>query len=142
MDPVAELRNKVIMELERLNPLETDHSKVAYRDVHTAAVQLELERNRAWVQQHYPKYAHYFANGGDVNPSQIAPALVEVVEDWHSDLFRLARLTWALPYTRGYGRRLRFLVMPVITPQMATSVFLERPSRLPVSWVASSLIFS
>ena len=29
----------------------------------------------------------------------------------HRDRFRLARCTWSLPYSRGYGRRLRFLVM-------------------------------
>jgi hypothetical protein len=29
---------------------------------------------------------------------------------WESDLFRLAALTWSVPVSNGFGRRLRYLV--------------------------------
>ena len=39
------------------------------------------------------------------NPDAISPRLIQVVNTEQSDLFRLARYTWSLPYSRGYGRR-------------------------------------
>jgi hypothetical protein len=39
------------------------------------------------------------------------PALERIKGDtWQSDLFRLASLTWAVPVSHGFGRRLRYLV--------------------------------
>ncbi len=53
----------------------------------------------------------YFADGREVVPSSIRPALELVeAETWQSNLFRLASLTWSVPVSHGYGRRLRFLV--------------------------------
>jgi len=46
-----------------------------------------------------------------VNPESIRPVLVEVSKELEHDLFRLARLTWSLPYSQGYGRRMRFLIL-------------------------------
>ena len=31
-------------------------------------------------------------------------------DTWEGDLFRLASLTWSVPVSNGFGRRLRFLV--------------------------------
>ena len=42
----------------------------------------------------------------------------------------------------GLPSLLRLRVMPVSTPQSATSAFFARPSRLPLSCVASSAILS
>jgi len=63
------------------------------------------------VEQCWPKFNNYFASGRDIHPHQIKPRL-EVVHkcSWQSDLFKLASLTWSVPVSNGYGRRLRFLV--------------------------------
>jgi hypothetical protein len=62
--------------------------------------------DRCWV-----KFAGYFAAGSEISPQRIQPRL-ELVSggSWQSDLFRLASLTWSVPVSNGYGRRLRFLV--------------------------------
>ena len=54
---------------------------------------------------------NYFASGSEVIPEDIKPDL-ELVKGGtdFSDLFRLASLTWGVPVSNGYGRRLRFLV--------------------------------
>lgn len=44
-------------------------------------------------------------------PASITPKLQLVESDtWEGDLFRLASLTWSVPVSNGFGRRLRFLV--------------------------------
>jgi hypothetical protein len=53
----------------------------------------------------------FFASGKDVNPEKISPVLERVSSDtWQGDLFRLAALSWSVPVSNGFGRRLRYLV--------------------------------
>ena len=63
------------------------------------------------MERCWSKFNRYFASGRDISPTQIKPRL-EVVHGvpWQSDLFKLASLTWSVPVSNGYGRRLRFLV--------------------------------
>jgi hypothetical protein len=53
----------------------------------------------------------HFAAGTDVDPRRVAPKL-ELIDagTWQSDLFRLATLSWSVPVSAGFGRRLRYLV--------------------------------
>lgn len=59
----------------------------------------------------YKKYARYFIDGAMLDPERIKPTLVEVCDDATADIFRLCRHTWSMPFSKGYGRRLRFIVM-------------------------------
>jgi len=53
----------------------------------------------------------HFACGADVTPERIDPELVSVRSGTkEADLFRIATLLWSIPVSRGFGRRLRFLV--------------------------------
>ncbi|MDE2778188.1 MAG: DUF4338 domain-containing protein [Chloroflexota bacterium] len=53
----------------------------------------------------------HFANGEDIRPDAIDPELVAVRGDGlNSKLFRLATLLWSVPVSKGYGRRMRYLV--------------------------------
>lgn len=57
------------------------------------------------------RFGHLFAHGRTIDPEKIAPRLILVCRrDWTEEVFRLARTSWSLPYSKGYGRRLRFLV--------------------------------
>ncbi len=52
-----------------------------------------------------------FASGVEVIPAMIEPEIEPVVAGSRgADLFRLATLLWSVPVSRGYGRRMRFLV--------------------------------
>jgi hypothetical protein len=58
-----------------------------------------------------PDLLQYFASGTDIDPSLISPVLKRISSDtWESDLFRLASLTWSVPVSNGFGRRIRYLV--------------------------------
>lgn len=88
-----------------------NESKEAVRDLHRAQRNDVLKREKDFVARVWPKLKIYFADGTDIVPEKIHPEL-ELIEGgtWQSDLFRLACLTWSVPVSQGYGRRLRFLV--------------------------------
>lgn len=92
-----------------LQPPET--TKECFRALHHAQRNERLTREAGFIARYWPKLQHYFANGHEVKPDRISPRLEMIQADtWQSELFRLASLTWAVPVSKGYGRRMRFLV--------------------------------
>lgn len=79
--------------------------------MHSAQRASVLLRHRSFIRDKWLRLRSNFADGADVTPSEIWPRL-ELVESntWQSDLFRIASLTWSMPVSQGYGRRMRFLV--------------------------------
>jgi hypothetical protein len=69
-----------------------------------------LQKARRWLLSVEEKLLPYFADGTEVKPEEIHPRLVPVDIRWNADLFRYASLTWSIPVSSGYGRRMRFLV--------------------------------
>lgn len=56
-------------------------------------------------------FAQYFAAGTDIVPERIDPVIERIYSDTkQSDLFKIASLTWSVPVSSGFGRRLRYLV--------------------------------
>ena len=86
-------------------------SKEDVKRLHLPARQEFLSRNLEWIRHNFKKYGDYFANGEEIVPHQVNPVLIQVQEKWQSDLFRLARYYWSIPYSHGFGRRLRFLIL-------------------------------
>jgi hypothetical protein len=97
-----------------------------------------LEEHRESILRRYRRCAKFFANGEEVDPAAIRPLLVEVTEPWQSDLFNLARYTWSLPYTKGYGRRLRFLIMDESNGKLMGILGLQSP---PLDFPARDRLF-
>ncbi|MDP2662442.1 MAG: DUF4338 domain-containing protein [Dehalococcoidia bacterium] len=132
-----DLRNGILAEVERVAS-RADDSKAACRALHNPAIRGEIERQQRWIRGAYPKYGKYFSNGNQVDPSRISPLLVEVTEQWQADLFRLARLTWSLPYSKGYGRRLRFLLLDQSNDKLIGILGLQSP---PLDFPARDRLF-
>ena len=86
-------------------------SKDHIRSMHEGARERHLADHEKWTRNAWRLRQHFFAEGADLNPDAISPRLIQVVNTEQQDLFRLARYTWSLPYSRGYGRRLRFLIV-------------------------------
>lgn len=86
-------------------------SKEIIRQLHNPQRNDIIARNSELVRRSLPKLQTYLANGCDVDPQKISPALERVYSDtWQSKLFRIASLSWSVPVSSGFGRRLRFLV--------------------------------
>lgn len=133
----TQLRREVLAVLKALP--DGSSSKEDLRLSHSPAVRVQLELSQPWIKSNYPKYATYFANGAEVDPVQIRPALIEVREEWQADLFRLARLTWSLPFTKGYGRRLRFLILDKHNEKLIGILGLQSP---PLDFPARDRLYS
>lgn len=93
----------------RLRP--PDSSKEGLRAMHRLHRAEHLSDEGLFLKNATPRLLQYFAEGKEVVPSRISPR-IQCVESgtMESDLFRLASLTWSVPVSQGYGRRMRFLV--------------------------------
>lgn len=85
--------------------------KDAYRSIHGQQRRAKLVAHEEWIAGKLPLLRRYFASGREINVAGIRPRLeLALAETWQADLFRLAGLSWQIPISEGYGRRLRFLV--------------------------------
>ena len=105
-----ELWQEVHKELRNLvRPVESNQ-KSHYCDYTWYARLVALEKHKDWLHKNWSKYSHFFADLIEVNASKIKPRLELVERQSQRNIFRIARLFWSLPYSRGYGRRLEYLV--------------------------------
>lgn len=86
-------------------------SKESVRSLHAEQRKALLRSERQFVQKAYPRFKKYLAEGSEIDPAKVMPSL-ELIESetWQSELFRLASLSWSVPVSKGFGRRLRYLV--------------------------------
>ena len=115
----AALRRKVRRHLHTLGFRKSDQGalEIAGRDkdliraTHGSQRRDRLAASAKFRSQRASTLFRHFASGCEVNPEAMKPDLDRVVAGtWQADLFRLASLTWSVPVSNGYGRRLRYLV--------------------------------
>lgn len=86
-------------------------TKDIIRELHSQQRREILKNQTHFIEKNIPKLQKYFASGFDLNVAEIRPRIEKINSDtWQSDLFRLASLTWSVPVSSGFGRRLRYLV--------------------------------
>ena len=140
------LRQAVLEELETLGfewqegklCLPEGQTKALARRLHEPAKRVELERRQDWLLRNLPRYIPFFADGHEVEPEMIRPMLLEVEEKWQHELFRIARLTWSLPYSKGFGRRLAYLVIDQYNGKLIGILRLQSP---PLSFPTRDRLF-
>ena len=85
--------------------------KVLIRALHGTQRSDRLSANADFLSRRATTLLKYFASGREVAPEAIEPTLERVFAGTRqADLFRLASLTWSVPVSNGFGRRLRYLV--------------------------------
>lgn len=86
-------------------------SKAAIRVLHDPQRRDRLRKSAQFIRAAWPRLSKYFAEGTEVIPERINPSLEIVEPDTEgAELFRLATLTWRIPVSNGYGRRIRCLL--------------------------------
>ncbi len=143
----ADLKGMVLTRLKELGFVVAENGalclpvtdKERLRQIHRPAQQLEVAARQDWLRLHLPRYLQFFADGDEVEPERIDPCLVEVATEQQHHLFRVARLFWSLPFSKGYGRRLRFLVMDRANGKLIGLLGLQSP---PLSFPARDRLFS
>ncbi|MBI3947306.1 MAG: DUF4338 domain-containing protein [Armatimonadetes bacterium] len=119
--------------------LAPEPDKDGLRRLHTPAREMELALRQGWLRRHLPKYLPFFADGCEVIPGSVLPGLVEVTQDEQHALFRVARLLWSIPFSKGYGRRLRFLLVDQANGKLMGILALQSP---PLSFPARDRMFA
>ncbi len=105
-----------------------DCSKKSIRALHRVQRSERLQAEREFIMQEWPLLRNHFANGSEVDPSRLAPRLEIIQADtWQADLFRMAALTWSVPVSQGYGRRMRFLVWDETNSKLIGLIALADP---------------
>ena len=86
-------------------------NKESIRQCHLAQRREKQKNADKFITEKLPKIISYFASGKEVIPEKISPRL-EIISSGtiESDIFRVATLTWSIPVSAGYGRRMRFLI--------------------------------
>jgi hypothetical protein len=85
--------------------------KEVVRTLHGSQRAERLEDSSAFIERASPHALPHFANGDEIDPAKIQLRLIRVESKTkNSDLFRFATLTWSVPVSVGFGRRLRYLV--------------------------------
>ncbi|BEP62333.1 hypothetical protein GmRootV213_28870 [Variovorax sp. V213] len=81
------------------------------RALHGQAKHMEPGVDARRVKRLFAKHRRSFRLGTDINPANIKPVLRLATDDneW-SEMFMVVRALWSMPYNKGYGRRLRFVV--------------------------------
>jgi hypothetical protein len=102
--------------------------KDAVRKLHSGQRLERLDDGGNFLARALPTLLGHFADGDEIQPAKIKLCLVRVEagsED--SDLFRLASLTWSVPVSAGFGRRLRYLVWDEYHGRLAGIIALGDP---------------
>jgi hypothetical protein len=86
-------------------------SKEVIRTLHLSQRTERISLSQSLIKEKLSEYSKYFASGIDINPAKISPRLQRISSStWETELFRLATLTWSVPVSNGFGRRIRYLV--------------------------------
>ena len=85
--------------------------KETVRRCHWAQRREKHKKEESFIRENLPQLLKYFASGNEVVPTKIHPEIILVNSGSEEALlFRLAALTWSIPVSEGYGRRMRFIV--------------------------------
>lgn len=105
------LRQLIIDATARVKNAILNGDKDIIREVHIEAKMQFAEINPSSMLSMLPKFRSNFLSGSEIIPEKISPILIEVKPRSKEEiLFKLCRTYWSMPYSKGYGRRLRFIV--------------------------------
>lgn len=105
------LKSHIIASYERFREGVTRGQKEYLRNLHLQAKDFVSSDRYQDIWRLYNKHSEKFLNGKKLNPEKIKPSLrlVEKGSRW-AEIFKVVRHTWSIPYSKGYGRRMRFVV--------------------------------
>ena len=103
---------KVLLEESLLNARAHNTTKESIREAHRLQRERRNIAEQAWLSPKIERLLPYFAESSEIDVQRMCPVLVPVsASTLFGDLFRAAALLWSVPVSRGYGRRMRYLIM-------------------------------
>jgi hypothetical protein len=115
----AQLRRRVRAHLKKLGFARDSNGdlvppnldKSGYRELHAPQRAERIAEESLFLRGHKQELIKHFASGREISVESLRIRL-ELIDgsSWQSDLFRFATLLWSIPVSKGFGRRMRFLV--------------------------------
>ena len=107
----AHLEAAGLLHLPELRSVSPSQMKATIRGQHALQRAEFRQEEMAFALRYGRHLVRHFAEGQEVKPERIDPELCPIVKEGEdAALFRFATLWWSIPVSRGYGRRMRFLV--------------------------------
>jgi hypothetical protein len=107
-----ELARQILEAHERCSHAVKSGDKDFLRGLHQAArIDGEPLLSSASLNASFQRHRDWFKVGREIDPTRIRPTLKLIESREEEQLWALAKSCWSMPYTKGYGRRLRFLVI-------------------------------
>jgi hypothetical protein len=105
------LKSHIIASFEEFREGVTSGQKDFLRSLHLQAKDFVSSDRYQEIWRLYNKHSEKFLDGKALNPEKIKPSLrlVEHGSSW-AEIFKVVRHTWSIPYSKGYGRRMRFVI--------------------------------
>jgi hypothetical protein len=77
----------------------------------TRVKETRLRASKKFIAERLPDLINHFASGSDIDPARISCVMEKFRATFGRAIFSaLPSLTWAVPASNGFGRRLRYLV--------------------------------
>ncbi|PPU47130.1 hypothetical protein XarbCFBP7697_16125 [Xanthomonas arboricola] len=107
-----ELAESVVDAWIRVRAVVNNGDKDTLRALHMQAKRADTNVDGKTLHKDLLKLQKYFPEPSCIQPEKISPVLIPVgaPRTLEGKLFRLCRASWSMPFSKGYGRRLRFLV--------------------------------
>lgn len=88
-----------------------ERDKRYLQEMHIAAKRLAGGPSVDKLLQLLKKRESWFKSAREIIPERIKPRLYPVGDTLTKDLWHIGRAYWSMPFNKGYGRRLRFVVL-------------------------------
>jgi hypothetical protein len=125
----AELRRAIENAWAVCRSAVAENDKSRLRELHLRAKVSDRSVNYPELERQFDRLRSYFPNPTRIEPSRIDPYVIPVQERTLEErLFKITRGYWSMPYSKGYGRRLRFLVMDRNHQALIGIIGLQSPS--------------
>lgn len=106
----AELRALILEACDAFSASVRQNDKDFLRGLHIRAKLASPGLCPSTARKLFQKRKSSFRHGSEIDPARIRPRIFPADDEHFSDLFAITRSCWSMPYNKGYGRRLRFVV--------------------------------
>lgn len=101
-----------LSKIKKRNSAYKEETKENFRQIQFLATKEARLRELQFMSGNALHLKRYFVNGKLIDPNKIEPILLSTQDNSeYEDLFKAATLFWSVPLSKGYGRRMRFLIM-------------------------------
>lgn len=105
------------------------NDKAKIRTLHLHAKAIDKTADFAELGQELRRLKRFFPTPTRIDPDRIRPRVVPVRRNTLEErLFKITRGYWSMPYSKGYGRRLRFLILDEAHEAVIGIIALQSPS--------------